>query len=279
LNTTEGFVKKNYYRNIKISSATIHSFKNKLGHLQQNYIIINSFAMTKHCNRNSRIPKKHASSQYCNASLSTRNVDKVQTDLNKGIKLIDSGSKQESFPISSFGKQNGNEQNGFKQHYECHLDASKLPREPINIANKMKKTRHKIVRSHIMDFLPPTWSSSQHKKPQQQENARNREKYQYRSRRHNRSVKFNNDITVLPIKSYRDYPISIRRSMWNSLDEIRQNARRNVIEYRAEGNDWRQATEEDRMWYDVSGRDYIHPAHIPLFLRQYQYYVQYRYIK
>jgi len=220
--------------------------------------------------------KDIASSQYCNTGISARLLNKVQNDLNSGIRQIRMEPKQESLSILPSIKGDNNKQNGYKRHYRCHLDTSNLPHEPINFTNKTSNKSKRSVRSHIVDFLPPTWSTAQHRKPHQQEDGKYRKKYQYRGRRHNRSVKFNNDITILPIKSYRDYPVSIRRSMWNSLDEIRQNAKRNVIEYREEGKDWRQATEEDCMWYDVSGRDYIHPAHIPLFLRRHHYYVEYR---
>jgi hypothetical protein len=53
----------------------------------------------------------------------------------------------------------------------------------------------------------------------------------------------------------------MKQSLWGTLKEIHENARRNTIEFAAEGWDWRAATEDDAMYVTPSG-DRIHPAHV-----------------
>mmetsp|Transcript_28280 Transcript_28280/g.53159 ORF Transcript_28280/g.53159 Transcript_28280/m.53159 type:complete len:286 (+) Transcript_28280:276-1133(+) len=81
------------------------------------------------------------------------------------------------------------------------------------------------------------------------------------------NVRFYNKVKVLRIPSRDQYPESIKRSMWCSLSEITENARRNTIEFSSEGWDWRVAIEEQDMYTHPHTGEHIHPVHVK---REYQ---------
>jgi hypothetical protein len=85
-------------------------------------------------------------------------------------------------------------------------------------------------------------------------------------------IRFFNKVYVVRIPSRDQYPDSIKKTIWGNLREISENARRNSIEFAAEGWDWRRAIEDDEMYVDPSG-DRIHPVHVnrdfrPPFIRK-----------
>jgi len=78
------------------------------------------------------------------------------------------------------------------------------------------------------------------------------------------SVRFHSKVLVKRIPSRKQYPESIKRSIWSSLSEIRKSAARNTIEFQSEGCDWRYAIEENCMYYHPKSGQYIHPIHVKM---------------
>jgi len=66
-------------------------------------------------------------------------------------------------------------------------------------------------------------------------------------------VKFDTVVSGIEIASHRDYDQHDRRRLWNSFEEIQMNAERNINEFRADGWEWREATEESDMLLQKKG--------------------------
>ncbi|KAG7353766.1 hypothetical protein IV203_003121 [Nitzschia inconspicua] len=81
------------------------------------------------------------------------------------------------------------------------------------------------------------------------------------------NVSFYHKVQVMRIPSRKQYPEDIKKSLWASLSEISENARRNSIEYTAEGWDWRTVLEEDDMYVHPRTGEHVHPVHVQ---REYQ---------
>mmetsp|Transcript_30334 Transcript_30334/g.72685 ORF Transcript_30334/g.72685 Transcript_30334/m.72685 type:complete len:181 (-) Transcript_30334:72-614(-) len=77
-----------------------------------------------------------------------------------------------------------------------------------------------------------------------------------------RRVTFKPTVTVRSIPHFNRYPPAIKKKIWRSPAEIDWNARRNRIEFRAEGCDWRKVVMEDQMHVDVAMGELIHPCHV-----------------
>ena len=73
-------------------------------------------------------------------------------------------------------------------------------------------------------------------------------------------IQFHGKVRVFLIPSRNSYPESIQNSMWSRTAEIKRNAKRNAIEFAAEGWDWRRATEDEAMYLSPNG-ERIHPVH------------------
>lgn len=71
-------------------------------------------------------------------------------------------------------------------------------------------------------------------------------------------VRFRNTVLVQLIPSHHDYDETTRQSLWTGPDEIKENARRNRIEFMADNFSWKRAAEEKDM-YDWNG-ELVHPA-------------------
>jgi hypothetical protein len=71
-------------------------------------------------------------------------------------------------------------------------------------------------------------------------------------------VHFDSNVSMVEICSHRDLSESTRQRLWSSFAEIHVNAERNIIEFRADNCDWRQAC-EDLMYDRVTGQ-LFHPA-------------------
>lgn len=80
------------------------------------------------------------------------------------------------------------------------------------------------------------------------------------STKNNRSIRFQSYVKVVEIPHRLSYTKKQRRRMWNNQKEIRENAKRNRIEYEYEGPEWQNAIEEDH--YVVIGGQHVHPAHV-----------------
>ncbi|CAB9511415.1 expressed unknown protein [Seminavis robusta] len=72
-------------------------------------------------------------------------------------------------------------------------------------------------------------------------------------------VQFEHTVTGIEIRHHRDYPACDRKLMWNSFAEIQANADRNINEFRHDGWQWRNATEESEMVVQSVG-ELVHPA-------------------
>lgn len=82
-------------------------------------------------------------------------------------------------------------------------------------------------------------------------------------------VKFSHRVLVKKIQSHRDLSLKTKYLIWNSKRELITNAKRNKIEFRAEGKDWRRAMEEVEMWRDMKSGELIHPIHVPNHVLEY----------
>ena len=82
------------------------------------------------------------------------------------------------------------------------------------------------------------------------------------SQQGNNNVTFHSKVLVMRIPSRKQYPESMKRSLWCSMSEISRSAQRNSIEFQSEGWDWRSAVEENCMYYHPKSGQYIHPVHV-----------------
>ena len=76
-----------------------------------------------------------------------------------------------------------------------------------------------------------------------------------------RGVSFNTDVKVQPVPHSSTLSATQRRKMYSSSMEVRQNKQRNKKEYRFDGCDWRNATEEWQMAVDMVTGELVHPVH------------------
>merc|ERR1712157_593140 len=76
-----------------------------------------------------------------------------------------------------------------------------------------------------------------------------------------KGVSFGEDVMVQPVPHSSALTYQQRRKMYASSSEVRQNKQRNKKEYRYEGCDWRNATEEWEMSVDMITGELVHPAH------------------
>lgn len=74
-------------------------------------------------------------------------------------------------------------------------------------------------------------------------------------------VSFASTVAVQPIPHSSTLTPLQRRKMYSSSFEVRQNKIRNKREYRYDGYDWRNVTEEWEMGVDMVTGELVHPAH------------------
>jgi len=74
-------------------------------------------------------------------------------------------------------------------------------------------------------------------------------------------VSFSTDVKVQPVPHSSTLTPQQRRKMYATSFEVRQNKQRNKREYRYDGCDWRNATEEWEMGVDMVTGELVHPAH------------------
>jgi hypothetical protein len=79
-------------------------------------------------------------------------------------------------------------------------------------------------------------------------------------------VSFKETVSVIEIPSHRDYNDDTHNSLWASVREIEQDAQRNMIEFHAEGYDWRNAVLEESMHLLPNG-ELVHPVTFTLLCR------------
>lgn len=76
-----------------------------------------------------------------------------------------------------------------------------------------------------------------------------------------KGVSFAQSVRVRPIPHSSSLSPCQRRRMYSTSMEVRQNKIRNKREYRYDGCDWRNATEEWEMGVDMVSGELVHPAH------------------
>jgi hypothetical protein len=76
-----------------------------------------------------------------------------------------------------------------------------------------------------------------------------------------KSVGFNSTVKIQPIPHSSTYSPMQRRKMYSSSLEVRKNKIRNKKEYRFDGYDWRNVTEEWEMSVDMVTGELVHPVH------------------
>uniref|UniRef100_A0A7S1BNA7 Uncharacterized protein n=1 Tax=Corethron hystrix TaxID=216773 RepID=A0A7S1BNA7_9STRA len=85
---------------------------------------------------------------------------------------------------------------------------------------------------------------------------------QNRAKRVRKRTSFSEIVAVMPIPMKEEYSPHVRTRLWASPSEIVQNVARNLVEYSAEGFNWRNVTEDDAMFVCNATGELIHPIHI-----------------
>ncbi|KAG5187241.1 hypothetical protein JKP88DRAFT_307386 [Tribonema minus] len=73
-------------------------------------------------------------------------------------------------------------------------------------------------------------------------------------------VRFSETVATVYIPVHRDYSNRVRASYWASAAEIREMVYRNMLEFDAEGYEWRNVAEEEDMYYSEETGEFIHPV-------------------
>ena len=73
------------------------------------------------------------------------------------------------------------------------------------------------------------------------------------------SVVFDKVVSVFSIPHRKDYTTEMKNALWSDRREIQENAERNLIEWTAEGFDWRKVV-EDEDFIELDG-EMVHPVH------------------
>ena len=136
--------------------------------------------------------------------------------------------------LYSLGIQKPSLYNSHRSETNTHTIAI-LPRRPasINLLSAGKATRISLndSRNHKWD---QTFTMERRK-----------------SNRRKRMVRFNSDVMSKPIASQKKYSNRIKSRLWNTEEEIENNAYRNLMEYTYEGWEWENAV-EDAMYIDAN---------------------------
>mmetsp|Transcript_47582 Transcript_47582/g.115919 ORF Transcript_47582/g.115919 Transcript_47582/m.115919 type:complete len:291 (+) Transcript_47582:219-1091(+) len=84
------------------------------------------------------------------------------------------------------------------------------------------------------------------------------QQHQQQSRR----IRFHDTVMVMSIPSRHQYSNRIKCVLWSGRDELNEMSRRNVVEFQAEGWNWRTVVEDEDMYIDVQTGQKLHPCHI-----------------
>ena len=75
-------------------------------------------------------------------------------------------------------------------------------------------------------------------------------------------VQFNEQVSVMSIPSRYQYSNRIKKCLWSNVQELTEMAERNVIEFSAEGWDWKNVVMDEDMYVDSLTGNLIHPCHL-----------------
>jgi len=64
-------------------------------------------------------------------------------------------------------------------------------------------------------------------------------------------ISFNLDVIVVPIPMRDEYSNRVKDRLWTKPEDLYENAKRNALEFAAEGWDWRTAFEDENMYRDA----------------------------
>jgi hypothetical protein len=76
------------------------------------------------------------------------------------------------------------------------------------------------------------------------------------------AVVFDESVVVIPIPSRSEYTPQMKSCIWSNKRELQNNAARNMLEFTAEGFNWRNAVEDEAMYVNHVG-ERVHPCHCP----------------
>jgi hypothetical protein len=77
-------------------------------------------------------------------------------------------------------------------------------------------------------------------------------------------VRFQSEVTVVPIPRRSEYSKRIRKFLWENPVEMQASILRNTLEFTADGWQWEAALEEDEHFVDPSTGELIHPIHVEI---------------
>jgi hypothetical protein len=83
-----------------------------------------------------------------------------------------------------------------------------------------------------------------------------------------KKLTFDNEVLVCPIPKRNEYSKRIKDCLWTAAEDAARDFSRNVLEFAAEGNDWRYVLEDADMYRDPVTQEMIHPIHIELWREQ-----------
>ena len=76
------------------------------------------------------------------------------------------------------------------------------------------------------------------------------------------AVVFDESVAVFSIPSRSEYTPQMKSRIWSNKRELKNNAARNMLEFAAEGFNWRNAAEDEAMYVNHVG-ERVHPCHCP----------------
>jgi len=95
--------------------------------------------------------------------------------------------------------------------------------------------------------------------PQRSELSSNDERNHRNSSQH-WTVRFDDDVLVVPIPSRHAYSDRIKKTIWRDAGELRDIVNRNRYEYTFEGWDSSKVLEDDDMYVDIATGEKVHPC-------------------